>query len=200
MRASTDIPLFPLHAVLFPDGHLPLRIFEQRYLDMVRECSARGSCFGVCLIGNSENENRPATHLRVGTAAEICDFSTLEDGLLGITARGRQKFIIQSTRMRDNGLLMAEVELLNETDIVDVPDQYSVLSMVTGRFMELMGDRYPDFQPRQLQDAIWVGYRLADLLPLENEEKQVLLQISDPLERLQVLIDVLPRFQEPEDS
>jgi Lon protease-like protein len=95
---------------------------------------------------------------------------------------------------------MAEVELLNETDVVDVPEQYSVLSMVTGRFMELMGDRYPDFQPQQLQDASWVGYRLADLLPLENEEKQVLLQISDPLERLQVLIDVLPRFQEPEDS
>lgn len=179
---------------------MPLRIFEQRYLDMVRECSARGSCFGVCLIGHSENENRPAAHLRVGTTAEICDFSTLDDGLLGITAQGRQKFIIQSTRMRDNGLLMAEVELLNETDVVDVPDQYSVLSMVTGRFMELMSDRYPDFQPAQLQDANWVGYRLAELLPLENEEKQILLQIGDPLERLQVLIDVLPRYQDPEDT
>ena len=197
---STDIPLFPLHTVLFPGGYLPLRIFEQRYLDMVRECGAKGSCFGICLIGNSENPNRPATHLRVGTSAEICDFTTLDDGLLGITARGRQKFIIQTTRMRDNGLLMAEVELLNETDVVDVPDQYSVLSMVTARFMELMGDQYPDFQPQQLQDAGWVGYRLAELLPLENKEKQLLLQISDPLERLQLLIDVLPRFQEPGDS
>ncbi|MFC1776391.1 LON peptidase substrate-binding domain-containing protein [Pseudomonadota bacterium] len=197
---STDIPLFPLHTVLFPGGYLPLRIFEQRYLDMVRECGAKGSCFGICLIGNSENPNRPATHLRVGTSAEICDFTTLDDGLLGITARGRQKFIIQTTRMRDNGLLMAEVELLNETDVVDVPDQYSVLSMVAARFMELMGDQYPDFQPQQLQDAGWVGYRLAELLPLENKEKQLLLQISDPLERLQLLIDVLPRFQEPGDS
>ena len=197
---STDIPLFPLHTVLFPGGYLPLRIFEQRYLDMVRECGAKGSCFGICLIGNSENPNRPATHLRVGTSAEICDFTTLDDGLLGITARGRQKFIIQTTRMRDNGLLMAEVELLNETDVVDVPDQYSVLSMVAARFMELMGDQYPDFQPQQLQDAGWVGYRLAELLPLENKEKQLLLQIGDPLERLQLLIDVLPRFQEPGDS
>jgi len=167
---------------------------------MVRECSARGSCFGICLIANSENENRPATHLRVGTTAEICDFSTLDDGLLGITVRGRQKFIIQSTRMRDNGLLMAEVKLLNKTDVIDVPDEYSVLSMITGRFMELMTDRYPDFQPQQLQDASWVGYRLSELLPLENEEKQILLQISDPLERLRVLTDLLPRFQEPEDS
>ena len=72
--------------------------------------------------------------------------------------------------------------------------------MVTARFMELMGGHYPDFRPEQLQDANWVGYRLAEILPLENEEKQILLQISDPLERLQLLIDVLPRFQEPGES
>ncbi len=196
---NTDIPLFPLPVVLFPGGYLPLRIFEQRYIDMVRECSAQGSCFGVCLVNNIEEENRPATHLRIGTTAEICDFSTLDDGLLGITAQGRQKFVIQKTRMRDNGLLMAEVETLVEPDLVELPDQYSVLSLVAGRFMEQMGKNYPSFQPQLLQDANWVGYRLAELLPLENNEKQVLLQISDPLERLQVLLEVLPRFQEYED-
>lgn len=193
---NKDIPLFPLHTVLFPGGNLPLRIFEQRYIDMVRECSARESCFGVCLINNSEDEHQAATHLRIGTTAEICDFSTLPDGLLGITARGRQKFIIQKTRMRDNGLLMAEVDIMADTALVDVPDQYSVLSMIAGRFMEQLQQNYPSFQPQLLQDANWIGYRLAELLPLENNEKQVLLQISDPLERLQVLLDVLPRFQE----
>lgn len=193
---NTDIPLFPLNAVLFPGGYLPLRIFEQRYIDMVRDCSARGSCFGVCLVNNQENKNRPATHLRMGTTAEICDFSTLDDGLLGITAQGRQKFVIQKTRMRDNGLLMAEVATLAETSTIEVPDQYAVLSMITGRFMEQLGKNYPGFKPRDLQDANWVGYRLAELLPLENNEKQILLQISDPLERLQLLVDVLPRFQD----
>jgi len=196
---NTDIPLFPLNTVLFPGGHLPLRIFEQRYIDMVRESSAKGSCFGVCLVNNSETANRPATHLRIGTTAEICDFSTLDDGLLGITARGRQKYVIQKTRMRDNGLLMAEVETLVEPDPVEVPAQYSVLSMITGRFMEQVGGNYPAFQPRHLQDAHWVGYRLSELLPLENTEKQVLLQISDPLERLQLLLDLLSRIQEPEN-
>jgi len=196
---NTDIPLFPLNIVLFPGGHLPLRIFEQRYIDMVRESSAKGSCFGVCLVNNSETANRPATHLRIGTTAEICDFSTLDDGLLGITARGRQKYVIQKTRMRDNGLLMAEVETLVEPDPVEVPAQYSVLSMITGRFMEQVGGNYPAFQPRHLQDAHWVGYRLSELLPLENTEKQVLLQISDPLERLQLLLDLLSRIQEPEN-
>jgi len=196
----TDIPLFPLRTVLFPDGYLKLRIFEQRYIDMVRECSLKACCFGVCLINNPEDSNRPANHMRVGTTAEICDFSILDDGLLGISAHGRQKFIIHKTRMRDNGLLMAEVQTLDETDPVDLPDEFSVLSMITGRFMEQAGNNYPSFQPQHLQDANWVAYRLAELLPLANSEKQVLLQTSDPLERLQLLLDVLPRFQEPADS
>ncbi|HEY5775762.1 MAG TPA: LON peptidase substrate-binding domain-containing protein [Xanthomonadales bacterium] len=197
---STDIPIFPLHTVLFPDGYLKLRIFEQRYIDMVRECSLRSCAFGVCLIGNSEGSSYPANHMRVGTTAEICDFSTLDDGLLGITAQGRQKFIIQSTRMRENGLLMARVETLDETGPRDLPEEYSVLAMITGRFMEQVSHSYPSFQPQQLQDAHWVGYRLAELLPLDNDERQVLLQISDPLERLQVLLEVLPRFQEPTET
>ena len=102
--------------------------------------------------------------------------------------------------MRDNGLLMAEVETLDETDLVDVPNEYSVLSMITGRFMEQVGKNYPSFQPTHLQDANWVGYRLAELLPFENSEKQVLLQIGDPLERLQLLVEALPRFQGPAET
>lgn len=198
--SNTDIPLFPLPVVLFPDGYLNLRIFEQRYIDMVRECSLKSSYFGVCLFNKPEESNQPANHMKVGTMAEICDFSTLKDGLLGITARGRQKFMIQTTRMRDNGLLMGDVETLDETGPVELPPEFSVLSMITGRFMEQLGDRYPSFQPRLLQDAGWVGYRLAELLPLENNEKQALLQIDDPLERLQLLVDVLPRFQDPLDG
>lgn len=197
---NTDIPLFPLHTVLFPDGYLKLRIFEQRYIEMVRECSSRGCCFGVCLINNTENSNQAANHMRVGTTAEISDFCTLDDGLLGITAHGRQKFIVQKTRMRDNGLLMAEVEIMDQPGPVDIPNQYSVLSMITGRFMEQVGKNYPSFQPQLLQDADWVAYRLAEMLPLDNSEKQGFLQINDPLERLQLLLEVLPRFQEPADS
>jgi Lon protease-like protein len=193
---DTDIPLFPLGTVLFPGGHLPLRIFERRYIDMVRECSSRDFCFGVCLINNPEGSKTPATHHRMGTMAKIIDFSTLEDGLLGIVASGQQKCVIQQTRMRDNGLLMARVQALDEESPVDMPDQYSVLSMIAGRFMEQLGKNYPSFQPDCLQDANWVAYRLAELLPLESSEKQMLLQTGDALERLQILLEVLPRFQE----
>jgi Lon protease-like protein len=136
----------------------------------------------------------------MGTTAEICDFSTLDDGLLGITALGKQKFQVRKTRMRDNGLLMAEVVHLAETSHVEIPEQYSVLSMIAGRFMEQLQGNYPAFQPPLLQDANWVGYRLAELLPFENKEKQALLEISDPLERLQLLVELLPRFQESGNS
>ena len=195
--SNIDIPLFPLPTVLVPGGYLPLRIFEQRYIDMVRECSARGSVFGVCLVNNSEKEGQPAAHFRIGTTAEICDFSTLDDGLLGIVARGRQRFVIQNTRMRDNALLMAEVTPMAEPGPIDVPEEYSVLSLIAGRFMEQLGENFPEFRPDDLQEANWLGYRLSELLPLEKQEKQMLLQITDPLDRLQVLLEVMPRFQEP---
>mgnify|MGYP001817446804 FL=1 len=98
--------------------------------------------------------------------------------------------------MRDNGLLMAQVDILNLPDPFDVPEQYSVLSLIAARFMEQLGGNYPDYQPEKLQDANWVSFRLSELLPFENKEKQVLLQISDPVERLQLLLEVLPRFQD----
>ena len=194
---SIRIPLFPLRVVLFPGGYLPLRIFEQRYLDMVRECSAAGGCFGVCLIDDRESVERPATHWRVGTTAEICDFTNLDDGLLGIKVRGVQRFTVQKTWVRDNGLLMVDANLITNETCTEVPEQYSVLSMIAGRMMEQVGGNYPSFQPDDLQDAVWLGYRLSELLPLENTERQSLLQLTDPLQRLQVLLECLPRFQEP---
>ena len=71
-----DLPLFPLHTVLFPGGRLPLRIFEQRYMDMAKACLKDGSPFGVCLIREGEEVGAPAVprrrrlpraHRRAGT-------------------------------------------------------------------------------------------------------------------------------------
>ena len=92
--------------------------------------------------------------------------------------------------------MIAEVAILQEPEAVDLPEKYSVLSMVTGRFMEILGSSYPGFLPAQLQDANWVGYRLSELLPLEVEEKQLLLEIDNPMERLQILLETLPRYQQ----
>jgi len=190
-----EIPLFPLRTVLFPDGYLPLRIFEQRYLQMVRDCASNDSDFGVCLIMEGEEAIAPVRPASIGTLAEIVDWYTLEDGLLGVSAIGSDRFRIQHTERQANGLMLGQVELLAEPPTQPVPEAYSVLSQVLARFMEKVGDQYPGHTQERLDDASWVGYRLAELLPLAAIEKQQLLELDDPLRRLQDLLQALPRFQ-----
>src|SRR5947209_6450176 len=108
--APTDIPLFPLNTVLFPGGPLSLRVFERRYLDLVRDCARNGSGFGVCLILQGHEAGEAAVPAAVGTFARIVDFYTLPDGLLGIRASGGERFHVGQSRVRDNGLVHGQVE------------------------------------------------------------------------------------------
>jgi Lon protease-like protein len=190
-----EIPIFPLRTVLFPGGQLPLRIFEQRYLDMVRHCTRTESGFGVCYLVNSSKDGAEFESARVGTLARITDWYTMEDGLLGLTAEGATRFILGDDRQEENGLIFGEVEWLPEPPPTEVPVHFDVLGQVLARFMEKASDHYPDYSPENLQDASWVGYRLSELLPLGGVEKQHLLELSDPIDRLQSLLDLLPRFQ-----
>lgn len=190
-----EIPLFPLRTVLFPGGYLPLRIFEQRYLEMVRDCARNDTGFGVCLIREGEEAVSPVKTAQVGTHAQIVDWNTLEDGLLGVSAIGTVRFKTENVWQEEDGLFRAQVEVLPEAPECSVPEAFSVLSDVLGRFMEKVSDHYPDYVPEKLQDAAWLGYRLSELLPLAGIEKQHLLELSDPIERLQNLLEILPRFQ-----
>ncbi|HKJ17420.1 MAG TPA: LON peptidase substrate-binding domain-containing protein [Xanthomonadales bacterium] len=191
----SEIPIFPLRTVLFPGGQLPLRIFERRYLDMVSECSRSGTGFGVCYLVDSTETRPDDSSARVGTLAQIVDWYTLEDGLLGLTAEGTTRFVLGEDRTDESGLMMGEVSWLPEPPATDLPVAYDVLSQVLARFMEKAADHYPDYTPEHLQDASWVGYRLSELLPLGGVEKQQLLELSDPIDRLQKLVEFLPRFQ-----
>lgn len=193
--STVEIPLFPLRTVLFPGGYLPLRIFEQRYLTMVRDCARSDTGFGVCLIREGEEAVSPVKTAQVGTYAQIMDWYTLEDGLLGVSATGTARFTTTSVWQQTDGLFRAQVQVIPEPAECRVPEAFSVLSDVLGRFMEKVSQQYPDYTPDRLQDAIWVGYRLAELLPLGGIEKQHLLELSDPLERLQNLLEIIPRFQ-----
>lgn len=190
-----EIPIFPLRTVLFPGGQLPLRIFEQRYLEMVRHCTSTNTGFGVCYLVDRGDESTLARSARVGTLAHIVDWYTMEDGLLGLTAVGTGRFLLGEDHHTESGLMMAEVDWLPEPPPTTVPVAFDVLSQVLARFMEKASDHYTDYEPELLQDACWVGYRLAELLPLGGVEKQHLLELSDPIDRLQNLLDVLPRFQ-----
>jgi len=190
-----DIPLFPLSAVLFPGGPLNLRIFERRYLDLVRDCSRSGSGFGVCLILEGREVGEPALPAAIGTLARITDFCTLPDGLLGISAEGGERFQVASTRVRSDGLVHGEVRFWPEEPEIPIPPEHGLLATILERLVEQIGGALAKVERARFDDASWVGFRLAELLPLAQPEKQLLLQMTDPLQRLEQLQHYVPRFQ-----
>jgi Lon protease-like protein len=189
---SADIPLFPLNTVLFPGGPLSLRIFERRYLDLVRDCTRNGTGFGVCLILQGREAGEPSVPAAVGTFARIVDFYTLSDGLLGIRASGGERFHVDRSRVRDNGLAHGQVRFWPDEPVVAIPPEYALLATILERLLDKLES---PFERASLDDASWVGFRLAESLPLENRERQHLLQMTDPLERLGQITHYLPRFQ-----
>jgi len=192
-----DIPLFPLNTVLFPGGLLNLRVFERRYLDLVRDCARNGSGFGICLILHGREVGEAAVPAAIGTLAHIVDFYTQPDGLLGICVNGGRRFHVQRSRVRDNGLAHGEVDFFPDEPAVAIPVQFQLLATILERILEKSGDAHSKAPRESFDDAGWVGFRLAEALPLDNRERQHLLQLGDPLERLAQLMQYLPRFQNP---
>lgn len=190
-----ELALFPLSTVLFPGGRLDLRIFEPRYLDLVRECARSGSGFGVCLIVRGQEAGAAAVPAAIGSVARIEDFSTLPDGLLGIATRGGERFRVKRTRVRDNGLVIGEVDYLPADPVLPVPAESGVLATILRRLAEQVGGELAAASDANFDDAAWVAWRLAELLPLEMDERQQMLQSDDPAQRLRWLAEWLPRFQ-----
>jgi Lon protease-like protein len=194
-----EIPLFPLNTVLFPDGPLPLRIFEARYIDMIKRCLRENSGFGVVLIKEGQEAGGAAETSDVGTYARIVDFSGQPDGLLGIEARGERRFrILARSRARD-GLNLAEVEWLPGEIRAPVPEEFSELGPALDYVLSQVGDPYESLE-RRLDDAGWVAGRLAEILPLPPVHKQHCLELDDPVERLRFLRPLFEITTEPPTS
>jgi Lon protease-like protein len=184
-----SLGLFPLHAVLLPGGVLGLRVFEPRYLDLVRDCGRDGSGFGVCMIIDGEEAGAAAMPAAFGTEARIEDFGSDERGLLTLRVRGHRRFHVRRTRVRDSGLVVGEVAWCDPDPDDELRAEHAVLGTLLQRLFEQVGGENAAAGPRQLDDAAWVGWRLAELLPLDNLQRQALLQQDDPHARLQHLLD-----------
>jgi len=184
------LPLFPLNTVLFPGGVLTLRIFEAHYLDMVSACLKQDSGFGVCLIRSGAEVGQAADIYEVGTLAKITDWTQREDGLLGITCRGEQRFRIRSQALMPNRLLTGNVEMLPDAPEQPVPTR---LQMLVALFKELneRTNYHPPYMLQKATQANWLSYRLADLLPVDLPEKQMLLELDDGLQRLDLIATIL---------
>lgn len=183
------IPLFPLHTVLYPGGPLPLRIFEQRYIDMVSRCVKEDAPFGVLLIRNG-NETGPAETYNIGTLAQIADWYQGSDGLLGITAIGGERFRLLSSRRQDDGLAIGEVELLPQETVCALPENFQPLVKILSGVLDDLGRLYESLE-KHYDDAGWVGYRFSEILPITPEQKQSCLETNNPIARLQMVNEAL---------
>ncbi len=195
------VALFPLNTILFPDGVLPLRVFETRYVDMVRDCMKSGAPFGVIGIKSGQETGAAAEPFTVGTLASITEWDMPEFGVLLIQTRGGQRFRIEETRLLPNQLLEARVTLMNADEPVDggtaLPVCAKVLRVVMDDLLERSrAERGAEFinpfaEPFRLDDAAWVANRWCEMLPIELEEKQRLLEMTDAAARLQCVQDYL---------
>ncbi len=192
------VPLFPLRTVLYPGGPLPLRIFESRYLDMISKCVKNDSPFGVLLI-KTGSEAGPATTYEVGTLAKITDWYQGSDGLLGITAVGSQRFRLLSSSRQPDGLNIGDIEMIPMEETRTLPDEYRPLANILSGVLEDLGRLYETLD-KNYDDAGWVGYRFAEILPITPEQKQNCLEANDPVQRLEMMREVLDSVRGPENA
>jgi len=185
-----SLPLFPLRTVLFPGGLLPLKVFEQRYIDMTKSCLAQNRPFGVCLIvqgdevaGGSAGTPEIAP---IGTLARITDFDMPQLGILHVATVGETRFQVRKHTAQPNGLVVGEVTAMDAEPAKPLAEEFKPLAQL----LELIATRVgPQNFPadRAYDDASWVGYRLAELLPLPLHIKQTMLEVNDAEVRLKVL-------------
>lgn len=190
-----EVPLFPLRTVLYPGGPLPLRIFEPRYLDMVSKCLKASSPFGVLLI-KSGSETGPASTYDIGTLARITDWYQGSDGLLGITAVGDERFRLLSSSRQPDGLAIGDIEIIPTVTTRTLPDEFRPLANILSGVLDDLGRLYEPLD-KKFDDAGWVGYRFAEILPISPEQKQNCLEADDPVRRLEMMREVLDTVRGP---
>ena len=188
---NSVISLFPLHTVLFPGGPLPLRIFETRYTDMVRRCMREQQPFGVVLIQEGDEAGPVATTATIGCSVRIADFYTLKDGLLGISCVGERKFRVLRVWRASDGLNMGEVTWIDAEPALALPQEYERLGATLRSAVDELAHQYQHVE-KHFDDAAWVGARLTELLPIELNDKQLLLELDDPVARLDALLGLVP--------
>ncbi|MEM7405787.1 MAG: LON peptidase substrate-binding domain-containing protein [Pseudomonadota bacterium] len=194
---SEPLPIFALGTVLFPHGALALKVFEPRYVDMVSRCMRTGSPFGVACIRHGSEVGDAANVHNVGTLAHITDFDQLDNGLLGITATGGERFRIVATEVLPDQLLVAtSTEPLAVDPPLALPGSLSHLATVALEIRKVASENgYGDRVPADTRDdAGWIANRIAEVLPVSLSTKQRLLEILDPLERLDAVNEVVMKL------
>ncbi|KVW97162.1 LON peptidase substrate-binding domain-containing protein [Thiobacillus denitrificans] len=189
---SDTLPLFPLNTVVFPGGQLPLRIFEQRYLDMVKQAIADNTPFGICIIREGSEVGTPAVPYAVGTRVHITDWDMPQTGILHIDTQAAERFVVRSTRTEPSGLLIGNVDAVSVEPASAIPNELELAVEILRHIIDEYGDaHFP--MPHEFDNAVWVGYRLSEVLPLKRSIKQNLLEMNDSVMRLRILTNFLKK-------
>lgn len=195
-----DIPLFPLGSTLYPHGLLPLKIFEVRYLDMIKHCFKERKPFGVVTLLEGDEIRKPEEKIsfsKFGTLAKIIEFDAVSPSLFAIACEGTQRFQVLESDRQKNGLWTAKVQLLADDSNVAIPDNLMLsadtLESFFKKFVEqgLSPQQVPIANPWRLNECGWVANRWCEMLPLPPEQKVHLLAMDDPRLRLDLVQEIL---------
>jgi len=177
--ATQKVPLFPLGTVLFPDGVIALKIFEARYLDMIKQCLRDQTQFGVIsIIKNSEayQSDISLSFAEIGTLAQLEDFDPVQPALYMTRSFGTQRFKLISSKQEVNGLWIGEVELLENDPVTPIPQEHHRVAKLLDEIISVMQSEdllaeAPFKKPFKVNDCGWVSNRLAELLPISLAQK-----------------------------
>ncbi len=201
-----QLPLFPLNTVLFPDGVLPLRVFEARYMDMVRECMKHSTPFGVVLIARGSEVGSPAKTETIGTTANIVAWDMPQLGLLHLRAVGVERFRIEQSQAQPDGLQLARIEPIEPDDDLPLAEQFQSCAELLQRVIVDVGrqraepgadgetdpiNAIPFETPYRYDSSVWVGNRLCEFLPIPLRAKQKLMELQDATARLEIVLRFL---------
>lgn len=208
----TKLPLFPLTTMLFPDGLLPLQIFELRYLTMIKKCIADGTEFGVvaqtmhsdtATPSGTADTNAPAlpmsqeTFTAIGTAAKIVSHFVPQPGLIRIDCVGGQRFSIVSSQQQTDGLWVAQIQTIAADLVIPVPAELldavtALRHVITTLASQVTETSYmPIAKPYLFDDCGWVANRWCELIPMQPAQRHRLLTLDNPLIRLELVQDLL---------
>jgi len=170
-----------------------LKIFEQRYLDLVKQCLSEDASFGLCGIRAGHEVGDPAVPYEIGTESRIVEWDMPQPGIFHIVVEGMQRYVARHWKAEDNGLLVAEVESVSIEPPCNVPDELRLCAEVLKHTYQATGTSASSLP---YHDAVWVGYRLSELLPFKLSIKQDLLEMNDPVTRLRILDQFLRKQAE----
>jgi len=194
------IPLFPLGTTLFPGGVITLKIFEARYLDMMRRCLRENTPFGVVSILDNKPIDSDASAIanfsNIGTLAKLEEFDPIQPALYMTKSYGTQRFRLLAITQESDGLWMGQVELIDRDPEIPLPKEHEKVAALLNEIIavikseELLGDDAFKI-PANLDDCGWVANRLAELLPLPLAQKNHLLAQSNPRIRLDLISEII---------